>query len=245
MSVIIVIKIGGLSKDHLTQKFFDTVKYWQSKNKKIVIVHGGGAYITEMLSQLMIETKTCDGLRVTDEHVLDVTRMVLIGKILPEMTTMFNKYGCPSVGINASDQECLKGEAINFSKYGYVGQITDVNEEIFYHLFEQNIIPIISPLCLTDDQQWLNVNADTTACAIASALKAEKLYLMTDVPGIKSKDEWLETASVSEIVNLMNSGIITSGMIPKVTNAILALKKGVGMVSITQSIWESGTNIIS
>lgn len=242
---VIVVKIGGLSKENLTPKFFDTLKYWQSLNKKIVIVHGGGAYITDMLNKLMIETKTCNGLRVTDSQALDVTRMVLIGKILPEITATFNQNGCAAVGINASDNECLKGIGIDFSKYGYVGQITDVKESFFNHLFEQNVIPIISPLCLDENQQWLNVNADTTACAIATALHAEKLFLVTDVPGIKSEDEWLESASIADIMKLMNAGIIKNGMIPKVTNAMNALKKGVGMVSITQAIWESGTRIVS
>lgn len=242
---VIVIKVGGLSTENLTDQFFDTIKYWQSLDKNIVIVHGGGAYITDMLDRLNIQTKTCDGLRVTDYQVLDVTKMILIGKMLPDITATFNHNDCLSVGVTAADQSCIEGKEINFSKYGYVGEITRINQAYFQRLFDENIIPIVSPLCLTENNQWLNVNADTTACALAIELHAEKLYLMTDVPGIKSSEKWLTRVSTSEVKDLIDRNIIKKGMLPKVQNAMLAIEQGVETVMITQSIWEDGTQIVN
>ncbi|MBO0450671.1 MULTISPECIES: acetylglutamate kinase [Enterococcus] len=239
----IVVKIGGVASDNLTKKFFEQIESWQAYGHEIIIVHGGGYYITEMMEQLNIPVTIKEGLRVTTEQALKITQMVLIGQVQPAITTLFQQQGFATIGLNASSDNMIQGEFIDQEKLGYVGEITEINPAAIESVLHKNYIPIIAPLGMTSSGQWLNVNADDTACKIAEELGAEALYLLTDVPGVKQAGEWLETISIAEVAQLKAEKVITGGMLPKLDSAINALENGVSEVHITNCIEKTGTVI--
>lgn len=239
----IVVKIGGVASDNLTNNFFKKIKQWESQGHEVIIVHGGGYYITEMMDRLNIPVVIKEGLRVTTEQALKVTQMVLIGQVQPAITSLFQKYGFATIGLNASCDNLIQGTLIDHEKLGFVGEITNINPAAVENVLHKNYIPIIAPLGMTADGQWLNVNADDTACKIAEELDAEELYLLTDVPGVKRADKWLKKISISDVEQLMLEKAITGGMIPKLNSAIDALENGVSEVHITNCIEKDGTVI--
>lgn len=239
----IVVKIGGVASDNLTQSFFQQIEEWQTAGHEIIVVHGGGYYITEMMERLNIPVTIREGLRVTTEQALKITQMVLIGQVQPTITTLFQQQGFATIGLNASSDNMIQGKFIDQEKLGYVGEITEVNPAAIEGVLNRNYIPIIAPLGMTSSGQWLNVNADDTACKIAEEVGAEALYLLTDVPGVKQAGEWLEKLSIAEVEELKNEEVITGGMIPKINSAINALENGVSEVHITNCIEKAGTVI--
>ena len=239
----IVVKIGGVASDNLTQSFFQQIEEWQTAGHEIIVVHGGGYYITEMMERLNIPVTIREGLRVTTEQALKITQMVLIGQVQPTITTLFQQQGFATIGLNASSDNMIQGKFIDQEKLGYVGEITEVKPAAIEGVLYRNYIPIIAPLGMTSSGQWLNVNADDTACKIAEEVGAEALYLLTDVPGVKQAGEWLEKLSIAEVEELKNEEVITGGMIPKINSAINALENGVSEVHITNCIEKAGTVI--
>ncbi|MFQ7237104.1 MAG: acetylglutamate kinase, partial [Enterococcus hulanensis] len=153
------------------------------------------------------------------------------------------QQGFATIGLNASSDNMIQGKFIDQEKLGYVGEITEVNPAAIEGVLYRNYIPIIAPLGMTSSGQWLNVNADDTACKIAEEVGAEALYLLTDVPGVKQAGEWLEKLSIAEVEELKNEEVITGGMIPKINSAINALENGVSEVHITNCIEKAGTVI--
>lgn len=243
MTRCIVVKLGGVAGKNLTKQFFEKIHFWKNQGKQVIVVHGGGNHVSLMMKRLNIQVKIVNGLRVTSKEALDITKMVLIGQVQPDITNLFLEQGLPAVGLNAADQHCLIGDYVDEAVYGKVGSITQVNTAVFENLLEDDIIPIVAPLALTEFNQWLNVNADDTASKIAASLKADALYLLTDVPGIKVGSQWVNNLSIEEAVDLKNQSILTGGMIPKVEHAVCAAQKGVSQVHITDCIYETGTVI--
>lgn len=239
----IVVKIGGVASDNLTTGFFNQIKDWQTSGHEIVIVHGGGYYISEMMNRLNIPVVIKNGLRVTTEQALKITQMVLIGQVQPTITTLFQQQGFSTIGLNASCGELIQGEVIDQQKLGFVGEITEINPAAIENVLAKQYIPIVAPLGITKDGQWLNVNADTAACKIAEAIDAEALYLLTDVPGVKYQNQWLERITIEEAEALKAEAVITGGMIPKVDSAVDSLENGVKQVHITNCIEAAGTII--
>jgi acetylglutamate kinase len=240
---IIVIKMGGVASDNLTPAFFKQIAQWQAQGKKIVIVHGGGHYISKMLQKLALPVQIKDGLRVTDTATLEITRMVLLGQVQPLITTRFQQAGFQVVGLNAGCDQLIQGEIMNQQALGYVGQATTVNQPLIQLLLARDHIPIIAPLGITDQGQWVNINADEVASCVASSLGAEKLILLTDVPGIREDYQWLEQVTLAKVDTLIKDEIITGGMIPKLASAKKALLKGVQIVNITNHLGNPGTKI--
>lgn len=240
---IIVIKMGGVASDNLTPVFFEQVAQWQALGKKIVIVHGGGHYISEMLQKLSLPIQIKEGLRVTDAQTLEITRMVLLGQVQPMITTYFQQAGFQAIGLNAGCDQLIQGEMINHATLGYVGKAKTINQQLLQLLIKVNHIPILAPLGITAEGQWLNINADEVACKVASSLRAERLILLTDVPGIKKDSQWLQQVSLTDIKTLINEKVITGGMLPKLASAKKALMSGVATVSITDRLEKNGTQI--
>lgn len=243
MTQTIVVKLGGVASDNLHTTFFNQIRSWQIAGKQVVIVHGGGHYITTMLERLNVSSQFHQGMRVTTNETLDIVKMVLIGQVQPTITSLFQQAGLAAVGLNAMDDQLLTANALEEKELGYVGEVNSVNTAFLTQLLKNQQIPVIAPLGITDDRQWLNVNADQTACAIAQALQAEKLYLMTDVPGIKTANGLLEGINLTEVAALKATGEITGGMLPKVESAVSAVLGGVKQVHITDQINQSGTII--
>ena len=231
---IIVIKLGGhaMVSDEALETFARDVVLMRQVGINPVIVHGGGPMINSMLDKLNIESEFIDGKRVTDSETISVVEMVLSGNVNKKIVQAINKQGGRAVGLSGKDAKlinCVQDKP----ELGLVGTPKDVNPEVIFNLFENDMIPVIAPLGSSIDGETLNINGDTVSGAIAAALKADRLLLLTDVSGVQDKDGSIITElNSNQIKNLINDGIISGGMIPKTKTALMALKGGVRGVVI-------------
>lgn len=240
----IVIKIGGLSCEELDGPFFAELKKLQQQGKKIIIVHGGGKMITHWMEKLTIPVEIKNGLRVTTEKALDVTKMVLLGEVQPSLLQQFTQQGIKCLGLNAASDNLLSACQIKQGSLGFVGEISHVKTTMLEEILEQGYIAIIAPLGIDASGQWLNINADDTASKIAEAMKADELILMTEVLGVKKEGKVLPSLSHQEMDLYIENGTISGGMIPKLTCAHYALKNGVKQVRVTVGLTMQGTKMI-
>ena len=233
-SATIVIKLGGAAMsniDNLSSFARDIVLMKQCKVNPIII-HGGGPMINSALEKWGINSNFIDGKRVTDENAVKIVEMVLSGDLNKTIVSSINSQGGNGVGISGKDASLVICEK-DQPKLGFVGKPILINTKLITTLVENDFIPVISPIGTNKKGETFNINADTMAGSIASALKADRLLLLTDVSGVKDKnDEKIEKASLKEIKNLINQNIIKDGMIPKVDTAIDAISKGVRAVVI-------------
>jgi len=220
---IIVLKCGGSTVDQLSDHFFANICKLKQAGLKPIIVHGGGPAIKQLLDKLNIEGDFVDGLRKTTEQVMDVVEMTLSGKVNQALVRKLNDAGIKSIGLSGSDGQLLEAEAIDFERYGYVGNITNVNTELLIQLLDMDIMPVIAPVALNAEGTRFNVNADTAAAAVAKSLDAKQLVFVTDVPGILHEEKLLETVTQEQIEALIQSGVVHGGMIPKVRAALDSL----------------------
>ena len=231
---IIVIKLGGhaMVSDEALETFARDVVLMRQVGINPVIVHGGGPMINSMLDKLNIESEFIDGKRVTDSETISVVEMVLSGNVNKKIVQAINKQGGRAVGLSGKDAKlinCVQDKP----ELGLVGTPKDVNPEVIFNLFENDMIPVIAPLGSSIDGETLNINGDTVSGAIAAALKADRLLLLTDVSGVKDKDGSIITElNSNQIKNWINDGIISGGMIPKTETALMALEGGVRGVVI-------------
>ena len=238
---IVVIKYGGnaMKDSQSIKSFCEDVALLKQSGLKPVIVHGGGPQIGNMLEQLGIETKFESGMRITDEKTLDVVEMVLCGGINKEIASEINQSGCKAIGISGKDASMIiakkhdgkiKDES-NIEKIvdlGFVGIPKKINTEIIEISINNDFIPVIAPLGISEDGKTFNINADTVAGAIAFSLNAKRLLILTDVQGVLDDDDKIiEEISKEEALTMIEKGIISVGMIPKVNTCINALEKGV------------------
>ncbi|WP_088808863.1 MULTISPECIES: acetylglutamate kinase [Listeria] len=243
MEDIIVVKLGGLASQALDEQFFGQIQKWRLENKKIVMVHGGGKYISEMMARLNMPVEMKNGRRVTTKETLEITKMVLIGQVQPEISAKFQKENIPLLGLNAGDASLLEAMPANEAGLGFVGEIKRVNAGLLMELLAVNSVLLLAPLGIDENQQWWNVNADSAACAVASALQARTFYLLTDVPGVKQNNVVLRDMTTNKINFLIENGDVSGGMIPKLESAKLAIQSGVENVFITSQIGIAGTQI--
>ena len=231
---IIVIKLGGhaMVSDEALETFARDVVLMRQVGINPVIVHGGGPMINSMLDKLNIESEFIDGKRVTDSETISVVEMVLSGNVNKKIVQAINKQDGRAVGLSGKDAKlinCVQDKP----ELGLVGTPKDVNPEVILNLFENDMIPVIAPLGSSIDGETLNINGDTVSGAIAAALKADRLLLLTDVSGVQDKDGSIITElNSNQIKNLINDGIISGGMIPKTKTALMALEGGVRGVVI-------------
>lgn len=231
---IIVIKLGGhaMVSDEALETFARDVVLMRQVGINPVIVHGGGPMINSMLDKLNIESEFIDGKRVTDSETISVVEMVLSGNVNKKIVQAINKQDGRAVGLSGKDAKlitCVQDKP----ELGLVGTPKDVNPEVIFNLFENDMIPVIAPLGSGIDGETLNINGDTVSGAIAAALKADRLLLLTDVSGVQDKDGSIITElNSNQIKNWINDGIISGGMIPKTKTALMALKGGVRGVVI-------------
>ena len=236
----IVVKYGGhaMIDETLREVFAKDIVLLKFVGINIIIVHGGGPQIGDLLKRLNIPTTFIHGLRVTDNETMDVVEMVLTGKINKDIVNLINKFGGKAVGLSGKDGPILhvkkmtpkkNKEDINIDEVdlGQVGEIVDIDIRLINKLQDQ-YIPVISPIGVDNNYITYNINADTAAGYIAGALHAEKLILMTDVSGILNEDEVLiPTLSLSELKYIKSLSFIKEGMIPKIDAIIYAMDSGV------------------
>ncbi|MDR2648975.1 MAG: acetylglutamate kinase [Clostridiales bacterium] len=238
--ITVVIKYGGsaLANQEIKESLIKDVALMKFVGLRPVVVHGGGAEINAMLKRMRIESRFEDGLRVTDEQIMEVVEMVLTGKLNKEITTDLSLHGILAAGISGKD-----GRSIQVGKYmpngsdiGLVGAIKNIDTTLIRALMNNDFVPVVSPVGVDENGVGYNVNADMAAVAIAGALNAEKLVFLTDVEGILR--DRADTSSVysrvkaERLPQMIEEGIITGGMIPKVKSCMAAVNAGVQHVHI-------------
>jgi acetylglutamate kinase len=229
-----VIKYGGhaMGDETLAEQFARDVVLLKQVGIHPVVVHGGGPQIGKMLDRLNIKSDFVDGLRVTTKEMIDVVEMVLAGSINKQIVTAIQKQGGLAMGLSGKDGNLIKAQKLNSGKkgvdLGFVGEPTEVNPAIMEEFAKSHFIPVIAPIGIGEDGETYNINADTAAGAVAAAIKAEKLIMLTDVAGVLAKDgELLSELSYDEVEKLQQDGTISGGMIPKLETCLFALNKGV------------------
>ncbi|MBU7317629.1 acetylglutamate kinase [Paenibacillus oleatilyticus] len=238
MSNCFVMKCGGSTLAALPELFFDDLKRLQAEGIIPVIVHGGGPAISDTLGKLGIESEFVNGLRKTNEAVLDVVEMVLAGQINKEIVRKIQLSGAKALGLSGVDGHLIEAAPVaNAHEIGLVGDVTQVNAELVQGIVAMGYIPVIAPVGIgADGGQRYNINADTAAGAVASHLGVERMIVVTDVPGImKTVDgekQVLPSVTVREIDEMIASGEIYGGMIPKVRAAVQCIQGKVREVVI-------------
>lgn len=230
----VVIKLGGhaMGSDEAMESFARDVVLMQQVGVKPVIVHGGGPMINKMLDQLGIESTFVHGKRVTDQATVEVVEMVLSGLVNKRIVQAINAQGGRAVGISGKDANLMVCEQTD-PELGFVGTPVSMNPGIIRELGDENLIPVIAPVGAGRNGETFNVNGDTAAGAIAGALHADRLLLLTDVSGVKdASGEVLTALNSQQIKDLTDEGIIAGGMIPKTQTALDALRDGVRAVVI-------------
>jgi len=228
----IVIKYGGSAQINpdLKESFAIDILMMTMIGIRPVVVHGGGKKITELLEKLEIHTEFRDGVRVTNEQAIKIAEMVLSGDINKEIVHMLNSHGAKAIGISGKDGEFLKAKAKNDGAFGYTGEITQVKAEVVNNLINEKFVPVIAPIASGEgvNHPGFNINADTAACEVASAVGARRILFLTDTPGVLDKGgNLLQSLREDEVNQLIENKTISGGMIPKVQAALYAVEKGV------------------
>ena len=228
----IVIKYGGSAQtsEILKEQFAQDIVLLHLVGMKPIVVHGGGKSITDLLSQLEVDTKFVDGQRVTTKEVMRVVEMVLSGQINKEIVSLLDNHGSKAIGISGKDGGFLKGMPKDFENFGYTGNIEHINPEIVNNIIDEGAIPVIAPIAgsSTMGHPGFNINADLAASKIAVAMEARKVLFLTDTPGVLNKEMKLITnLSIEKTEALKADGTIQGGMVPKVDACIEALRGGV------------------
>ncbi len=234
---IIVIKYGGnaMVNEELKRAVMGDLLLLQLVGVRVVLVHGGGPEISDLLRRLGKQSEFVDGLRVTDEETADVVQMVLAGKVGKSLVSLIQTIGGKAMGLCGMDGRMIEVERMD-EVHGYVGEITHINAQPILDVLEKGYIPVISTIGCDAQGHAYNINADTAAARIAAELKAESLITMTDIRGIlrdaKDEDTLISVVKASEAPELMREGVISGGMIPKVDCCIEAIRRGVKKVFV-------------
>ena len=234
---IVVVKYGGnaMINPELKEAVMGDIVLLSLIGIKVVLVHGGGPEITDMLGKVGKKSEFVNGLRVTDQETVDIVQMVLAGKVNKNLVNLIENKGGKAIGLCGIDGHMIKAKKAD-EKLGYVGEVTDVNVAPILDVLEKGYIPVVSTVGYDDENNVYNINADTVASRLAGALKAESLISMTDVVGLlRDKDDpstLIPKVYVSDAPKLMRDGIISGGMIPKVNCCIEAIRRGVKKVFI-------------
>ena len=231
---IVVIKLGGhaMGSDEAMDSFARDIVLMQQVGVNPVIVHGGGPMINAMLDQLQIKSDFVNGKRVTDQATVEVVEMVLSGLVNKRIVQAINRQGGRGVGLSGKDANLMVCEQTN-PDLGFVGTPTELDATLLHNLFENDMIPVIAPLGAGREGETFNVNGDTAAGAIAAALKADRLLLLTDVSGVKNAEgEVVTELSAAQIRQMTAEGVIAGGMIPKTETVLNAIEGGVRAVVI-------------
>lgn len=236
---IIVVKYGGsaMVDEELKRNVIKDVTLLKLVGFKPIIVHGGGREISKWVNKSGMEAKFVNGLRVTDEATMEIAEMVL-GRVGKSLVAMVEELGVKAVSISGKDGRLLKCDKklSNGEDIGFVGDVKEVNPKILYDLLEKDYLPIVCPIGLDDNFNSYNINADDAACAIARAVNAEKLAFLTDIEGVykdpEDKSTLISELTVREADELIGTGNIGGGMLPKLNNCIDAIENGVSRVHI-------------
>jgi len=238
----VVVKYGGhaMGDEHLATTFGRDIALLKQVGVNPVVVHGGGPQINAMLQRLAIKSSFIDGLRVTDEAMVEVVEMVLAGTVNKHVAGLINQAGALAVGICGKDGGLIRAKKLTRTvrdpgshieralDLGFVGEPVHVDVRVIHALTGAGLIPVIAPVGMGEDGQTYNINADTVAGAVAGALGARRLLMLTDVPGVMDAHrQVIPEMTIADVEAGIASGVITGGMVPKVENCVDAVRKGV------------------
>ena len=238
----IVVKYGGnaMTEEILKRGFARDIVLMKLVGMNPIVVHGGGPQIGALLGELAIETKFIDGMRVTDGKTLDVVEMVLGGQVNQEIVRLINECGGKALGLTGKDASMIRARKMLIKRsspelkvpeiidIGHVGEVQHINREVIDLLLKSDMIPVIAPIGVGDDEKTYNINADLVAGKLAEELNAEKLILLTDVVGLQDKTgNLLSGLDTAEVKSLIEDGTIHGGMLPKISCALSAIENGV------------------
>lgn len=233
----VVVKYGGnaMTEPELARRFAEDVVLLQSVGIRVVVVHGGGPQIGELMARLGKEPEFRDGLRVTDAETLDIARMVLVGRVNRDIVSAINVHGPLAVGLSGEDAGLIEAD-VRSPELGFVGDVRRVNPAILERLLAEDLIPVVSTIGSDLEGQAYNINADTVAGALGAALGAAKVIYLTDVPGllrdVGDPDSLIHRIAAGELRRLVEEGVLSGGMIPKIAACLDALDAGVGAVHL-------------
>jgi acetylglutamate kinase len=236
---VVVVKYGGnamgTDADHELDLFAQDVVLMRSVGMRPVVVHGGGPQIGELMQRLGKVPEFHEGLRVTDAETLDIARMVLVGKVNREIVGAINVHAPLAVGLSGEDAMLLTASA-RHPDLGFVGDVANVDAGIIERLLNEGLIPVVATIGADLEGQAYNINADTAAGAIAEALQAEKLVYLTNIEGLRrdvdDPETLISTTTADELDNLVTTGVLTGGMIPKIESCVAAVRAGVAQAHI-------------
>jgi len=234
---IVVVKYGGAAmlNEALKRQVMGDIALLHLVGVRVVLVHGGGPEINDMLGVMGKKAQFIDGLRVTDKDTVDVVQMVLAGKINKGLVALMESFGRHAIGLSGLDGRMIHARQLD-KQLGYVGEITSIDPVPITTVLEKDYIPIISTLGCDKSGNVYNINADTAAAKIAAALGAESLMLMSDIPGllrdVKDESSLIRRVNITEIAQLIKQGVISGGMIPKIESCVEALENGVRKIFI-------------
>ena len=238
----IVVKYGGnaMIDPTLQRQFAEDVTLLKQVGVNPVVVHGGGPQIGDLLQRLQIKSEFIDGLRVTDSATMDVVEMVLGGQVNKSIVSLINQAGGKAVGLTGKDASFIKAKKLNLHRaatehqpseiidLGHVGDVESIDTSVLEMLTQSAVIPVIAPIGVGKDGASYNINADTVAGKVAEVLNAERLYLLTNTPGVLDKQEQLLTGlPIERVRDLIQDGTIYGGMLPKIECALSAVRNGV------------------
>ncbi|AUQ71839.1 acetylglutamate kinase [Phaeobacter inhibens] len=231
---IVVVKLGGhaMGSDEAMETFARDIVLLRQVGVNPVIVHGGGPMINAMLEKLQINSDFVNGKRVTDAATMEVVEMVLSGVVNKRIVQAINRQGGAGVGLSGKDANLITCTQAD-PDLGFVGTPSQMDPSVLHHLFEQDMIPVIAPIGAGPNGETFNINGDTAAGAIASALKADRLLLLTDVSGVKNgAGEVVTELKAADVEAMTRDGVIIGGMIPKTETALAAVRSGVRACTI-------------
>ena len=236
MTAPLVIKIGGVASTQLDQTFIDQLLKWQAQGQPLVLVHGGGFAITEALAAAGLDTTKVNGQRVTPKDHLPLIEAALLERVGVSIKDSLRQAGLPVIQLGSDLEDVIQADYLDRDLYGYVGQVKQIQTAWLEALMSQGNIPLLASLGYSSQGQVLNVNADYLATAVAVALGAQELILMTDVPGVLIDGQVVPKLTSQSLQQLKATGQITGGMIPKLESACQTAAAGVGQVRISDQL---------
>ena len=232
MSEIIVIKIGGVASQQLTSSFIEQLKTWKDAGKAIVIVHGGGFAINRLMEENQVPIKKVKGLRVTSQSDMKLVSQALLDIVGKDLSEKLTQSGLANLQLTSQLEQLIRADFLDKDTYGYVGEVTSIQTAPLLELLHEGKIPLLASLGYSQNGDLLNINADYLATAVAAALAAEKLILLTDVKGVLEKGQVLPELTIDQVPEKIADGVITGGMIPKIESAAKTVEAGVVQVLI-------------
>lgn len=242
MKDLIVIKIGGVAAQKLSSEFLQQLKTWQVAGKKLIIVHGGGVVIESLMQERQLTSQKINGLRVTSKEAMFVVETALLDLVGQQLTKQFKKVNIDALQLQHHLGAVVTADFLDYETYGYVGQVTQIHPAYLQQLLADGMVPVLASLGQTLGGEYLNINADYLATAVASSLGAEELILMTDVKGVLEDEQVLPELATSQVAQKIEAGIIKGGMIPKIESAAKTVLSGVNRVLIGDNL-STGTFI--